>query len=180
MLTLIKRCFILYVFFAMTSTTVFCQSKTDNAKAPNFFIRDINGKRVELSQLLEKGPVLVNFWALWCIPCLKELPHLNKLAERYRDQGLTVLTINQDDPSSENKVKPFMKGKRYTFQVAIDKDKELWRSFKIVALPTLFLIDQNGTISYTHTGYRPGDEKELTLEVDKLMQNRSHSMENQQ
>lgn len=145
------------------------QTEDKRPKAPNFFIRDINGKRIELAKLLKKGFVLLDFWALWCIPCRKELPHLQDIYNRYKQQGLIVLTVNEDDPSTESKVKPFVKGNRYNFLVVIDKDKELWRKFKIVTLPTSILIDQHGNIQKNFVGYRPGDEKQLEEEIKQLL-----------
>ena len=149
----------------------FVSAQTENKKdkAPDFSIRDIQGKRIELTELLKQGPVLIDFWALWCIPCRKELPHLQTLDNRYKGEGLIVLTINEDDPSSESKVKPFIKGSRYKFMAVVDKDKELWRNFKVVSLPTLFLIDQQGNIQKTYVGYRPGDEKELEKDIRELL-----------
>ncbi len=138
-------------------------------KAPDFSARTVARRQVILSELVKKGPVLIDFWALWCIPCLKELPHLQTIYQKYKDQGLSVLAINQDDPSSESKVRPFLRGKRYTFDVIIDTNKELWRKFKIVSLPTLFLIDTEGRIYTSHTGYRPGDENALEQEIQTLL-----------
>ena len=158
----------LIVWF-LSYTLVSAQTENKEDKAPNFSIRDIQGKRIELTELLKQGPVLIDFWALWCIPCRKELPHLQTLYNRYKEKGLIVLTINEDDPSSESKVKPFIAGKRYKFMVVVDKDKELWRNFKVVSLPTLFLINQQGNIHKTHVGYRPGDEKELEKDIRELL-----------
>jgi peroxiredoxin len=158
----------LIVWF-LSYTLVSAQTENKEDKAPNFSIRDIQGKRIELTELLKQGPVLIDFWALWCIPCRKELPHLQTLYNRYKGEGLIVLTINEDDPSSESKVKPFIKGSRYKFIAVVDKDKELWRNFKVVSLPTLFLIDQQGNIQKTYVGYRPGDEKELEKDIRELL-----------
>jgi peroxiredoxin len=148
---------------------VSAQTENKKDKAPDFSIRDIQGKRIQLTELLKRGPVLIDFWALWCIPCCKKLPHLQTLYNRYKEKGLIVLAINEDDPSSESKVKPFITGNGYKFMAVVDKDKELWRNFKVVSLPTLFLIDQQGNIQKTHVGYRPGDEKQLEKEIQELL-----------
>ena len=164
---------LLFIFLIILISS-FClsagQIEIKKDKAPDFTIRDISGKRIQLSKLIKNGPVIIDFWALWCVPCRKELPHLQDLYKKYKDKGLTVLAINEDDPSSEAKVKPFVKGKRFTFKTAIDKDKELWRKFKIASLPTLFLIDKQGNIVKIHTGYRPGDEKQLEIEIKQLLE----------
>ena len=155
-------CFFSYTFVSP-------QTEMKKNKAPDFSIRDIQGKRIQLTELLKQGPVLIDFWALWCIPCRKKLPHLQTFYNRYKEKGLIVLTINEDDPSNESKVKPFIKGNRYKFLVVVDKDKELFRNFKVISLPTLFLIDQQGNIQQTHVGYRPGDEKQLEKDIQELL-----------
>jgi len=107
----------------------------------DFTIRDITGKRFRLAERLEKGPVLLDFWALWCVPCLKELPELAKIWSRFQGSGLSVVAVNEDAPSDQAKVKPFIKRKRYGFTVAFDEDSDLWQQFNIDALPTVILLD---------------------------------------
>ena len=143
----------------------------DNSKAiseVDFTARDINGKKIQLKKLLANGPVLLDFWALWCVPCLKEMPELKKIARKYQEQGLTVVAINEDSPSDQSKVKPYVKQKRYDFIVVVDENNRLLDQFNVNALPTTILIDQSGAILYVHTGFKSGDEKQLIKEVDTL------------
>jgi cytochrome c biogenesis protein CcmG, thiol:disulfide interchange protein DsbE len=178
--TFIRRYIILLAVIIIFPSIALGQTAGNASKAPDITIRDINGKRIELKTLLENGPVIIDFWALWCIPCLKELPHLNKIYNKNKERGVTILAINEDDPSSEAKVKPYVKGERFQFYVAIDKEKELWRTFKIVSLPTLFLIDQHGDIRYSQTGYRPGDERLLEAEIENILSQPIQPKENEQ
>ena len=157
---------ILIAIFA--APTIFAQGESNSIKEVDFTARTINGKRVQLKKLLENGPVVLDFWALWCVPCLKEMPHLQKILNDYQDQGLTVVAINQDSPSDHAKVKPYVRQKRFDFVVIIDEDKDLWDQFNITALPTTIVIDQSGNITYAHTGYKTGDEKELRSQIEAL------------
>jgi len=136
----------------------------------DFTIRDITGKRFRLAERLEKGPVLLDFWALWCVPCLKELPELAKIWSRFQGSGLSVVAVNEDAPADQAKVKPFIKRKRYGFTVAFDEDSDLWQQFNIDALPTVILLDRNGDVAYRHTGYKPGDEAELVTRIEQLFE----------
>ncbi len=131
-------------------------------KAADFQGKDLAGKRVTLESLLEKGPVLVDFWATWCKPCLKELPYLQRIHEKYAKQGLQVVAPTIDSPKTESRVKPFIVGKKYTFTVLLDSSQDVFRALQGKGtIPYVVAIDRDGNIRYRHTGYRPGDENEL-------------------
>ena len=155
------------------NAAAFAEESKTPAVATDFTARDLNGKKVRLREALHRGPVLLDFWALWCIPCLKAMPHLQEIQERYRDRGLTVIAVNQDSPSDQSKVKPFIKRKRYRFQVVLDEDKDLWYQFKLISLPTTLLLDSDGNIVYAHSGYKPGDETELIARIERLLPEKS-------
>lgn len=131
-------------------------------KAANFRGVDLAGKKVSLDELLTRGPVLIDFWATWCKPCLKELPHLQRLHEKYSEKGLQVITATIDSPKTEASVKPFVLGKKYTFPVILDSSQEVFKALQGKGtIPYVVAIDRDGNIRYRHTGYRPGDENEL-------------------
>lgn len=136
--------------------------------AIDFTARDLNGAKVQLKKLLERGPVLIDFWALWCVPCLKELPKIQEQRARYKERGLTVLAINEDAANEQSKIKPFIKQKKFDFIVVVDEDKDLMSRFKVVNLPTTILLDKHGNVIYSHSGYKPGDEAELRKHLEAL------------
>ncbi len=137
-------------------------------EAPDFTLPDMKGKDVTLSEMLENGPVLLDFWALWCKPCLKALPSTNALVEEFGDQGLTVLTINTDSPKSASKVRPYVKSKKYDFEVLMDPNRSLQRIFRFNQIPQVYLIDSDGSIAYSQLGYSHALEKRLHSEVARL------------
>jgi len=137
--------------------------------APNFQIKDLDGKRVALSDLLGQGPVLISFWATWCKPCLKELPHLQELYEQHKERGLKVVAISEDAPRSLSKVNSFVKGHRYTFLVLLDDNYSTQRKFNFRALPFTVLLDKEGRMVYKRMGYRPGDEQVLAEKIAPLL-----------
>jgi len=136
---------------------------------PEIRMKDTEGKDLSLHELLATGPVLLDFWALWCRPCLKELPELDKLREKYAASGFTVIAVNTDTPVDVNKVKPFVRSRKYGFRVVTDIDGDLRRKFQVNAFPTTLLIARDGTTAWSNQGYRPGDEKELEKKLMELL-----------
>ncbi len=138
--------------------------------APDFVLKDLDGNAVRLSDFRGKNVVLIDFWATWCVPCVKELPHLQRLSDSYKNQGLAMLAIAVDGPESVAMVRPFMKRYGYTFPVLLDTDSEVLALYDPrVVLPYTLLIDREGNIRRVHQGYSPGDEKLIEEEVKTLL-----------
>lgn len=145
------------------------QGETATPQAPNWQTKCADGSRLEFHQELAKGPVVVSFWATWCKPCLRELPHLDKLQKTYPDE-LTVLAVNVDDTRSVNKVRPLIKSKGYGLRVPLDTSGDIRRLLQIgSAVPYLIVYDRDGTEVYRHMGYKDGDEAELMAIVTSLL-----------
>ncbi len=136
--------------------------------APDFTLPDTKGKEVTLSEALKNGPVLLDFWALWCKPCLKALPSTNAIAKEFADRGLTVFAINTDSPRSSSKVRPYVKSKGYTFRVLMDPNRTMQRVFRFTQIPQVYLINSDGSIAYSQIGYSHALEKRLYDEVSRL------------
>jgi peroxiredoxin len=142
--------------------------------APDFVLKDLDGNSVRLSDFRGKNVVLIDFWATWCLPCVKELPHFQRFYDTYRQEGLTVLAISVDGPESLAMVRPFMKRYGYTFPVLLDTDSEVIALYNPrVALPYTLLIDREGNIQKVHQGYSPGDEKMMEEELLRLLELRA-------
>jgi cytochrome c biogenesis protein CcmG, thiol:disulfide interchange protein DsbE len=135
------------------------------AQAPNLALKDIDGKRVVLKDVLANGPVLLSFWATWCHPCQEELVHIQKLYTIYADSGLGVLAVAIDDSKTRNKVRSVAKGKRLTMPVVLDTEQEAMLSFGLSDVPGVFILDRGGKKLYEHAGYKPGDEAQLEEQV---------------
>jgi peroxiredoxin len=157
-------CRIALFLLLFTSTAGFAAKK-----APDFTLPDTDGGKFKLSEALKKGPVLIDFWATWCKPCIQELPYISELDKRHGEKGLQVVTITIDSPKSQSKVKPFVKGSGYNFRVLLDGDMEVRKLFGGKDIPLTILISQSGTIEFMHIGYSPGNEKELFKVVDSFM-----------
>lgn len=138
-------------------------------KAPLFALEDINGATVELKSALKKGPVLIDFWATWCVPCLEQLAVLQHTQAEYAAKGLTIFAISVDNQKSAARVKPYVKGRTYSFNVLLDPNSDVARLYYAQTLPTTVIIDREGFIVYSHTGYRKGDEREVKEIIDALL-----------
>jgi len=149
----------------------------DRLKAPDFTLEDLDGEDFSLRESLEKGPVVISFWATWCKPCLRELPHLQEIYNMYRDRGFSMLAISVDSPRSLSKVKSFIKGHNYTFTVLLDPNKDVSRKFNAHLFPYTFVLNTEGEIVYKSYGYRPGDEKKVEKQLLDLLDGRDSAGE---
>jgi thiol-disulfide isomerase/thioredoxin len=115
----------------------------DAARAQaDFTLSDLNGKPWTLHEL--KGRVvLVNFWATWCPPCRKEMPDLDTLYKRFKDQGLVVLAVDDEEAA---KVTPFLQNKPVSYPVLLDPGRKVNDMFRIDGIPKSFIYDREGKL----------------------------------
>src|SRR4030042_2843087 len=93
-------------------------------QAIDFTLNDLAGRSQTLSEIYPKGPVLLNFWATWCLPCAKEFPHLQRLHDHYRETGFQALAISVDGPDRLAKVSSFVGRDGYTFPRLLDTEPQ--------------------------------------------------------
>lgn len=132
--------------------------------APAFTLLLLDGKTFDLGAYKGK-PVLINFFASWCLPCREEMPVLEKTVQEYQPKGVVFLGIAIDD--TEAKMKDFVERYGVTFPVGLDKTAAIQKSFGLYGIPTTYFIDKQGVISYSHSG--SVTEELLQHELDKLL-----------
>ncbi len=147
---------------------VVCNSLFALQVLPNFTLEDANGKKVKSSELVGQAPVLIDFWATFCSPCMKELPELSKLQTKY-DTLINVVCISVDKPRAVAKAKAIVKSKKFSFTTLFDCNKEVQNLFNIKSIPRTIIFDKNGNMVYDHTGYTKGDEVHLEEQLIKLL-----------
>ena len=108
----------------------------------DFTLTDLQGKSWTLHELHGKV-VLVNFWATWCPPCRKEMPDLDALYKRFKDEGLVILAVDDEDAA---KVKPFLTDRPVTYPVLLDPGRKVNDLFHIDGIPKSFVYDRGGKL----------------------------------
>jgi cytochrome c biogenesis protein CcmG, thiol:disulfide interchange protein DsbE len=120
--------------------------------APDFKLATIDGMSVSLSQFRGR-PVLVNFWATWCIPCREEMPELVRSYEAHKAEGFVILGSNLTYTDSLPDVQTFIKEFKMTFPVLLDKDGAVAeRLYQIPGVPTSVFVKRDGTITHIQIG----------------------------
>lgn len=134
--------------------------------APGFTLKSDNGKNLKLGEF-RGHVVMINFWATWCGPCRQEIPHLNRLHERYRKAGFVLFGINIDD--QPRVARDMMQKLGVVFPVLFDTDKRVSRLYDVGAMPSTLLIDRDGRVRYIHLGYRAGYEIQYDNQIRELL-----------
>lgn len=135
--------------------------------ATDFTLRDLEGRDISLSDFHGK-PVLLNFWATWNIPYRTEMPSMERLHREYKEKGLVILAVSVDRGSPE-KIKKFIKELKLTFPILFDPAGKTFRTYKVYAIPTTFLIDKYGIIAYKFIGEKDWASKESKELIDRIL-----------
>ncbi|MBS4200360.1 redoxin domain-containing protein [Bacillus sp. FJAT-49732] len=143
---------------------------TEGDIPPDFELMTLDGEKIRLSDFNGKK-VILNFWATWCPPCRAEMPHMEnfykKNAEKLNVEIIAVnLTANEKGGNGPEKVKKFIEDYGLTFHVPLDEEGEVGDKYRIIPIPTSFLIGTNGVIQKKILG--PMDEEMMEKLVKDL------------
>jgi peroxiredoxin len=138
----------------------FAHAAQEGTQAPGFSLRDLKGDTITLEQF--KGKIVfLDFWAPWCVPCRDEFPALESLYRKFQSEGFIVVGIAVD--ASTEGVAKFLKKAPVSFPVLIDSNGTVAESYRLINMPTAYIIGRDGIVRYRHLGYG----KELLLKYEK-------------
>jgi peroxiredoxin len=138
-------------------------------KSPLFTLKTPKGENYSLEKNIGKAPIVINFWATWCGPCILEMKNMKKMYPKFSAKGVQFLSITIDDNKTQPQVPGVVKTYNFPYTILLDGNKEVYKAFHGVNPPNLFVIDTLGNIVYKHTGYQKGDEKKLESVLTKLV-----------
>ena len=128
------------------------------SQAPALSVKVLKGEPVDIAAGNGEKVFVVEFWATWCGPCRRSIPHLSSLYNRYNDKGLEIIGISTEDADT---VEPYVKrmGKKMTYTVALDQNRATIRSYMggvgVNTIPHAFIVDWNGQIIWHGSPLEP-------------------------
>lgn len=142
-----------------------------SAALPSVTLKSTDGKSVDTATLSNDGkPFVISFFATWCKPCNRELKAINEVYEDWQDEtGMRLIAVSIDEGQNAQKVKPFVEGKNWDYQVLLDPNSEFKRQMGVNDIPHTFVVDGNGNVVWSHQGYADGGEEEVIKAVREAM-----------
>lgn len=137
---------------------------------PSTTVYTIDNKEINLAEYASDGnPKIISLWATWCGPCRMELKELSKVYEGWKKKyGVEIIAVTVDVPSMVKRAEGMFNKNNWAFTFFSDKDGELMNTLGIDGIPYSMLVDGQGNVISTQSGYYSGYEKELESKIKKL------------
>ena len=133
--------------------------------APGLSLPQLDGSSFDLAKYTGRT-VVVNFWATWCPPCLKEMPALESAWQRLRERGVVVVAVNLGD--TPERIRRFLERRPVTFPILLDTGSRSFDPWQIQNLPTTYVVGPDGFIHYGAIGDREWDSEEILQPILSL------------
>lgn len=159
-----KIMLILWAIACMSFTVI------SEKKLPKAEVETLRGERVDIREVMNDSlPVVLTFWSTTCKPCLQELDALSEVFEEWKKEiDFKVVAISTDDSRAASRAKALVAGRGWPFTVLLDKNQNLKRALDVNSIPMLFIVNKDGEIIYSHTGYTPGSELNVYEKLKEL------------
>lgn len=141
------------------------------AQLPSVQLKDIDGKTIDTATLSNDGkPFIISFFATWCKPCNRELKAIHEVYPDWQDEtGVRLIAISVDEAQNAQKVKPMVDAAGWEYQILLDSNSDFMRAMGVSMIPHCFIIDGNGKIVESRSGYTEGGEAHLIEKVKELI-----------
>lgn len=112
--------------------------------------------------------VMVDFWASWCVPCRRSFPWMDEMQAKYREQGLVILAVNEDDEWVE--AERFLDEYPISFAIVRDNDGVIAKQFDVQAMPSSYLFDRDGELVQRHFGFKVRQQQDYENQIQTTLQ----------
>ncbi|MBF0238258.1 MAG: TlpA family protein disulfide reductase [SAR324 cluster bacterium] len=136
------------------------------------FVKDAQGKFIEKDgeyvMRITRNIIVLNFFATYCVPCIKEIPAFNRLYQKYRDKAVKLLYVNVDPEMDQAKVQRFIVEKHMEPPMMLPNQQQTMKAYGVESLPRIVIIDRDGNIAEVITGFQADLEQQLSDVIEKL------------
>lgn len=164
----IKITIVTILFNIFSSLNITAQSKVENSligmNAPVFSVKDIQGNKKSLNSL--KGKIIIlNFWFIECKPCVREIPELNNLVKKYKNDNVEFIGFSGNGSMQINS---FLKEQDFLYNI-VPNSKSVIKDYRISSYPTNIIIDQNAKVVYVTKGLKSTTVNEIEEVIKSLI-----------
>ena len=137
---------------------------------PDVKIENQEGKVVSIREVIDGTPMIISFWSTTCKPCIMELNAINNnLPDWLEEVNMKVVAVSVDDARTVSRARAMTQGQGWDdYTCLYDKNQDLKRAMNVSLTPHTFIVDGEGNIVYSHSGYTPGSEEELFEKIKAL------------
>ena len=137
---------------------------------PDVKIENQEGKVISIREVVDGTPMIISFWSTTCKPCIMELNAINNnLPDWLEEVDMKVVAVSVDDARTVSRARAMTQGQGWDeYTCLYDKNQDLKRAMNVSLTPHTFIVDGNGNIVYSHSGYTPGSEEELFEKIKAL------------
>ena len=147
--------------------------KLTNLMTEVSFERDEAGKLMEVNgkyvMQIKKNVVVLNFFATTCIPCIREIPTYNKLAEKYKNKPVKLIFVNVDTEVSDQKISRFIAKREIKVPMMMPNQRDAIKKYRVYSLPRIVIIDPQRKIAHEIKGFKEDLKKQLSKIIDELL-----------
>ena len=156
------------LMFLMLALMVGVSASAQNL--PDVKVESQEAKVISTLDLVDGTPMIISFWSTTCKPCIMELNAINdNLVDWLEEVDMKVVAVSVDDARTVSRARAMTKGQGWDDYVCVyDKNQDFKRAMNVSLTPHTFIVDGNGKIVYSHSGYTPGSEQELFETIKAL------------